>query len=508
VSKGLQLNPWKGNTMRKLAIRFTAALASLLAIFGALGDGSHQAGHSANRAEQTLPRYEARFGRSQPVIAVVAHNPSTEITDFVVPYGVLSESGVAAVVAVTTGAGPIQTSAGPRFGGHATLAQFDARYPDGADYVIVPAIYGGEDHAPLLDWLRQQAGRGATIVGICDGVRTVANTGLLEGRPATTHWRSIDELQRRHPGTRWTRNSRYIADGRFITTSGVSASIPVSIALVEAIAGRARAQAVAKTLGATDWSARHNSEQFRATASTYVTGLGNKAMFWKHEELGVYITPDVDEIRVALIADVYHRTRRSTTLVVSDSTEPVRTRRGLTIHADRRAGAGEAPDRMLSLLKHVPPVQALDQALSDIAVGYGTRTAALVALSMEYEWKGAGAVRPSSRDFGLGPRPSAKQVYTARLEPRQPVRVRELMTIPVRIADAQGRPLEGARISVDGGMPEHGHGLPTHPRVSRALGDGVYEIQGVRFNMRGWWELKLAIESPAGADSVTFNLSL
>jgi putative intracellular protease/amidase len=494
--------------MFRSAIWTTAAFVSFLAMSSASGEGAHHAGHSANRAEQALPRYEARFRRSQPVVAVVAHNPSTEITDFVVPYGVLSESGVATVLAVTTGAGPIQMSAGPRFGGHATLAQFDARYPEGADYVIVPAIYEGENYAPLIGWLRQQARRGATIVGICDGVRTLANTGLLEGRPATTHWRSIDELERRHPGTRWTRNTRYLADGKIITTSGVSASIPVSIALVEAIAGQARAQELARTMGAADWSARHNSEQFRATAGTYVTGLGNKAKFWNHEELGIAVGPEVDEIRVALIADVYARTRRSTTLVVSDSTKPVRTRRGLAIHADRRSGVDEAPGRMLSLLDHVPPVQVLDHALSDIAIGYGIRTAAFVALSMEYEWKGAGAVRPPSRDFGFGPRPSAKQVYTATLEPRQPIRVRELMTIPVRIADAQGRLLEGARISVDGGMPEHGHGLPTHPRVSRALGDGVYEIQGVRFNMRGWWELKLAIESPAGADSVTFNLSL
>ena len=57
-------------------------------------------------------------------------------------------------------------------------------------------------------------------------------------------------------------------------------------------------------------------------------------------------------------------------------------------------------------------------------------------------------------------------------------------------------------------MPQHGHGLPTRPRVTRNLGDGVYEIEGVRFNMGGWWELKLAIDSAAGADSVTFNLNL
>jgi len=133
---------------------------------------------------------------------------------------------------------------------------------------------------------------------------------------------------------------------------------------------------------------------------------------------------------------------------------------------------------------------------------------AFVALTMEHHGKRNGAVRPASSEFGFGPRPSAGQLYAATLQLRQPLRVRQLQTLTVRITDASGRPMEGARISVDGGMPEHGHGLPTAPKVRRALGGGVYEIEGLRFNMNGWWELKLAIESPAGADSVTFNLSL
>jgi len=57
-------------------------------------------------------------------------------------------------------------------------------------------------------------------------------------------------------------------------------------------------------------------------------------------------------------------------------------------------------------------------------------------------------------------------------------------------------------------MPQHGHGLPTRPRVTRTLGDGIYEIEGVRFNMGGWWEFKLAIAASRGADTVTFNLDL
>jgi putative intracellular protease/amidase len=491
--------------MFTFAARNAAILAGCLALASALPAASHETERTA--AGGTLPRYEARFGRTQPVIAVVAYNPSTEVTDFIVPYGVLAESGLAEVVAVSTSEGPIQMSAGTRFGAQATLEAFDARYARGADYVIVPAIYEGQNYEPLLAWLRAQAAHGATIVGVCDGVLTVANTGLLEGKAATTHWRTIDDIERKHPGTRWIRNTRYIADGKVITTSGVSASIPISIALVEAIAGRARAEALAKTMGATDWSPRHNSEQFRLTPSAFLTALANKMMVWRHEDLGIAVAHGVDEIRVALIADAYHRTRRSPTFTVSASKEPVRTRRGLTIYTDRPERAGAA-DRMLSLLEQVPPVQALDLALSDIAVGYGTRTAAFVALTMEYEWRGAHAVRPVAGEFGLGPRSSTKQVYTATLEPRQPMRVRELLSIPVRITDEKGRALEGARISVDGGMPEHGHGFPTQPRVTRALGNGVYEIQGVRFNMRGWWQLKLAIDSAAGADAVTFNLSL
>lgn len=116
--------------------------------------------------------------------------------------------------------------------------------------------------------------------------------------------------------------------------------------------------------------------------------------------------------------------------------------------------------------------------------------------------------RPAAAEFGAGPRSSANHLYTATLQPSQPLRLRQLQSVPVLIVDASGRPVEGARITVEGGMPEHHHGLPTQPVVKRALGGGVYEIEGLRFSMGGWWELKLAIDSPAGTDRVTFNLAL
>jgi hypothetical protein len=122
--------------------------------------------------------------------------------------------------------------------------------------------------------------------------------------------------------------------------------------------------------------------------------------------------------------------------------------------------------------------------------------------------RGTGAKRPAVSAFGLGPRTSAASHYIAALEPAKPLRPRQMYTIRVILRDAEGRALDEAHISIDGGMPQHGHGLPTRPRVTRHLGDGIYEIEGVRFNMGGWWEFKLAIAGSRGADTVTFNLDL
>jgi putative intracellular protease/amidase len=370
--------------------------AGLLAMtahaWSTLAHGAGKHGEHATAAVLTqqaaLPRYAARFSRPRAVVAVLGYNPSTEVTDYVVPYGILAESGVAEVVAVATGAGPIQMSPALRFQAQETTAQFDARYPDGADYVVVPNIYQGDKDPLVLDWVKLQAARGAVIVGICDGVPVLANAGLLKGRSATAHWKTIGGLERSHRGTRWLRNQRYIADGNVITTSGVSASIPVSVALVEAIGGRARAQQVARFLGITDWSPAHNSEQFKLRAGSLATALGNKAMFWRHEALGLAVADGADEISVALIADAYARTRRSTVVAVSD--QPILTRRGLVLVPDRRSSGSDQPSRMLPLFETLPPARALDRALEGIATSYGEATAGFVALTMEYPHKSFG----------------------------------------------------------------------------------------------------------------------
>ena len=121
---------------------------------------------------------------------------------------------------------------------------------------------------------------------------------------------------------------------------------------------------------------------------------------------------------------------------------------------------------------------------------------------------GKGATRPAISEFGLGPRASASGLYVATLEPSRELRPRQMQTVRVTVRDTDGRSVDGATLAIDGGMPQHGHGLPTRPRMTRAVSAGTYEVEGVRFNMGGWWEFKVTITSERGADTVTFNLSL
>ena len=81
----------------------------------------------------------------------------------------------------------------------ATVADFDTRHPDGADYVIVPNMSRHDDPV-LLQWIRSQAAKGAIVVGVCAGSLIVAEAGLLDGKRATTHWYYVKRAARQASG--------------------------------------------------------------------------------------------------------------------------------------------------------------------------------------------------------------------------------------------------------------------------------------------------------------------
>ncbi len=89
-----------------------------------------------------------------------------------------------------------------------------------------------------------------------------------------------------------------------------------------------------------------------------------------------------------------------------------------------------------------------------------------------------------------------------------PVPVGRLHAWTLHVAHADGSPVANAAIKVDGDMPQHGHGLPTRPRVTRNLGNGDYLVEGVKFQMGGWWVMQFDVEAEGQRDKVRFNLRL
>jgi hypothetical protein len=89
-----------------------------------------------------------------------------------------------------------------------------------------------------------------------------------------------------------------------------------------------------------------------------------------------------------------------------------------------------------------------------------------------------------------------------------PIPVNKLHGWRIYVETADGKPVTDASISIGGEMPQHGHGMPTKPVVSRNLGGGVYEIEGMKFQMPGWWAVSFTISSDGVSDKVTFNQML
>jgi putative intracellular protease/amidase len=320
--------------------------------------------------------------RKRPLIAVIGLNDATETTDYLMPYGILRRAAVADVVALATEPGPMTLYPAFKVMPDMTVADFNTRHPNGADYVIVPAMSRDDDPA-VLQWIRNQAAKGAIIVGVCAGAKIVGAAGLLDGKRATTHWYYLDELRKKHPAIRYVADRRLVVDRGVATTTGITASMPMALTLIEAIAGRDKAEAVARELGLSHWDARHDSDAFTFTRSFALTAIVNTLAFWNREQLGIDLRPGADEVSLALVADAWSRTYRSRAVTFARTEDPLETRSRLRFIPDKVATSWSAED-LLPAIGTQRPAQALDQALQGIANRYGTPTADLVAMQLEY----------------------------------------------------------------------------------------------------------------------------
>jgi transcriptional regulator GlxA family with amidase domain len=178
-----------------------------------------------------------------------------ELLDFAGPYEVFTvASRVTArdapgaeppfgVFTVAAGADPVRTHAGLLIVPEST---FDAHPP--VDLLVVP---GGVVDDALADpqigaWVARTSSAAQLTASVCTGAFLLARAGLLDGRPATTHWEDVDDLQAAYPALRVVRDCRWVDDGDVVTAAGISAGIDMALHLVVRFGGRELAARTAK----------------------------------------------------------------------------------------------------------------------------------------------------------------------------------------------------------------------------------------------------------------------
>jgi len=134
-------------------------------------------------------------------------------------------------------------------GGMKVLPDYDLNGCPSLDIIVVPGGWGTRremNNALLLSWIAERAEKVEALASVCTGSLLLGKAGLLEGRRATTHWRSLDWMSELFPKAKVERGLHFVEDGNLLTSAGISAGIDMALKVVARYFGESVARATAK----------------------------------------------------------------------------------------------------------------------------------------------------------------------------------------------------------------------------------------------------------------------
>ena len=335
------------------------------------GVGAAGAAVSMRRAYPRAPAATAGQNRpaARPVpegrlaVAVVLGASGSVITDAFGPYEVFARSPRFFPYTVSASRPTAMCSGGLAVVPDYSLEDVDAGLAPEPDVVVVPAVAApnGKKEAPLRDWLTRRSDRGAHVLGVCNGGRLLAATGLLDGRRATAHWSALKGLARRRPQVDWVRGQRYVQDGTLTTTAGVTSGMFGALRLVEQLAGAGEAQRVGQELAYPGWSL-HGPTEIRAQRwAPHDLAFLLAAVFpWWRPTIGVGLVEGVGELEIAAPFEVYASSFAARTVPIA-AEATITTRHGLRLVATPTDAIAPEVDRLI-----VPGAHTTDQVDSQL----------------------------------------------------------------------------------------------------------------------------------------------
>jgi transcriptional regulator GlxA family with amidase domain len=182
--------------------------------------------------------------------------PEVEVLDFTGPFEVFSvtrlneerrreEPSPFEVFLVAQSREPVTTT-----GGMCLMPDYDfISCPQPLELLVVPGGWGTRQevhNAELIGWVQKQAQSAQFLTSVCTGSFLLAQAGLLPGRRATTHWKSLDRMRDSYPDVTVLRDKHVVHDGNTITSAGISAGIDMALQVVARIYGEVVARATAR----------------------------------------------------------------------------------------------------------------------------------------------------------------------------------------------------------------------------------------------------------------------
>lgn len=161
-------------------------------------------------------------------------------------WGILASSGAYRIVTTAEHAGPVASSHGP----HAVADYGLAECPP-LDVVLVPGGVGTRQEGAnevLLEWLRLRSAAAQFVTSVCTGSALLARAGLLDGRRATSNKAVFRWVASTGTSVTWEPEARWVEDGPFFTSSGVSAGIDMTLAVIAKLEGREAADRIAQRM--------------------------------------------------------------------------------------------------------------------------------------------------------------------------------------------------------------------------------------------------------------------
>src|SRR5688572_16747271 len=185
----------------------------------------------------------------KPTAVVVVGALGAEVSDVLAPFEILAATDRFNVYTVGPERRPVPLTGGLDLVPDLTFDELAARAAP--DLVVVPALpdVGEPTTAPVTEWLRTQADRGAQLLSVCNGAGVLASAGLLDGRPATSHWMRLGGLESRYPDVEWVGGQRFVDDGDIVTPAGILSGVDGTLHVVERLMGPAVARDAAAAVG-------------------------------------------------------------------------------------------------------------------------------------------------------------------------------------------------------------------------------------------------------------------